>query len=211
MATRAPVCLLLVLSLGALALGPASDAGAQAYTWEDERGRRHFTDNPAAVPARYRGQIEERDMSPILRPGGSAAPSGESAGEPSQFTLDFLDALFGQLDEQRRAKQLPALTRAQKQPLEGWATTWLVPLIASSVLSFLLGMGLVIHGFATGHIGWALANFFLYVTQPFYVMIHVFEESVAARVVLLFLVLVPIGVSVLASRGLVDVIRVLVT
>ena len=42
-------------------------------------------------------------------------------------------------------------------------------------------------------------------------MIHVFEESVAARVVLLFLVLVPIGVSVLASRGLVDVIRVLVT
>lgn len=210
MAKRAPVCLLLVLWLGALALGPASDAGAQAYTWEDDRGRRHFTDNPGAVPARYRSQIEERDMPVLPTARGSAAPASDR-GEPSEFTREFLDEIFAQLDEQRRGAQQPALTRQQKQRMEGWATTWLVPLIVSSVLSFVLGIGIVIHGFATGHIGWALANLFLYVTQPFYVMLHVFEENVGPRIILLVLVLVPIGVSILATRGLIDIVRLLAT
>jgi hypothetical protein len=206
MSIRVPTCLLLVFALGGLALS-ASDAGAQAYTYEDDKGRRHYTDNPAAIPAEYRDQLEERAMDPMPR----RASPGAQAGEESAVVERFLGEFFKQMNQDRRRRSLPPLSLQQRQQVEGWAHTWLGPLIVGSVLSLVLGIGLVIHGFATGHYGWALANLFLYVTQPFYVMLHVGEDKMAVRVIVLLAVLVPMGISTLATKSLVSVAQALLT
>ena len=85
----------------------------------------------------------------------------------------------------------------------------MLPWLLGTALSLLVSIGLVIHGFATGHPGWALANFFLWVTQPFYVMLHVGENNVGVRVVVLLLVLAPLAIVTFAARSLFGVIQAL--
>jgi hypothetical protein len=54
----------------------APPASADIYRWEDESGVIHFTDDPSAIPVKYRGKSRE-----ILK-----MPPG--AGQPSLSTMD---------------------------------------------------------------------------------------------------------------------------
>ncbi|MGH2899048.1 MAG: DUF4124 domain-containing protein, partial [Solirubrobacteraceae bacterium] len=69
----------LLLGLGWL----ASDARAQAYKYKDERGHVHFTENLYEVPARYRSQVETRDMPVHVPPAGSAEAKSAPPAEGS--------------------------------------------------------------------------------------------------------------------------------
>lgn len=71
----------LLLFWGFLAFTPllAPHASADIYRWEDESGVIHFTDDPSAIPARYRGKSRE-----ILKtPPGAGQPSLSTMGAPS--------------------------------------------------------------------------------------------------------------------------------
>ena len=217
MALRVSSCLLMVFST--IAFGLLADrADGQAYSYKDERGRWHFTDNPAAVPPEYRDEVQERPM--------NAPPSG-SAGEDDGFAGRFLSssvvtpvegelgsavkkalgAFLQRVNQDRRARSLPPLAPRQRQRVEGWLRSSLKPWIASLVLSVIVTIGLMIHGFANGHPIWAIANFLLTVTQPFYVLLHIARESIALRMLVLLVALIPWGISFYIFWGLFEVIR----
>ena len=61
----------------------------------------------------------------------------------------------------------------------------------------LIGLGMVVHAFVQGKIGWGLANFFIGVSSPFYLMMHV-EGSAVMRFGLLALYLSPFVVMCMA-------------
>jgi hypothetical protein len=66
---------------GILAFSPLLDppASADIYRWEDESGVIHFTDDPSAIPAKYRGKSRE-----ILKtPPEMGKPSVSTIGAPS--------------------------------------------------------------------------------------------------------------------------------
>ena len=70
---------------------------------------------------------------------------------------------------------------------------WWIPALITIVANFAISLGLVIHAFRSGHVGWGLANFFLGFTTPIYLMVHV-EQSVPTRLGLLALMLSPLVV-----------------
>ena len=59
----------------------------------------------------------------------------------------------------------------------------------------------MIHAFNQGHVGWGLANFFLGVTTPVYLFVHV-EQSLAVRFGLLALMFSPLVVAGMAVAQL---------
>ena len=66
---------------GMVAFSPllAPPASADIYRWEDESGVIHFTDDPSAIPAKYRGKSRE-----ILKtPPEAGKPSLSTTGAPS--------------------------------------------------------------------------------------------------------------------------------
>ncbi len=64
----------------------------------------------------------------------------------------------------------------------------------------------LIHGLMNSHIGWALAGFFLWIPQPFYVLLHVAEDSVPLRAVVFLLVMAPLAIASFASWSLKSVL-----
>ncbi|HEY7709200.1 MAG TPA: DUF4124 domain-containing protein, partial [Candidatus Entotheonella sp.] len=53
---------------------PLSVAVGKIYKWVDRHGAVHFTDNPDAVPAPYRDQIETASESDLLPPRSQVQP-----------------------------------------------------------------------------------------------------------------------------------------
>lgn len=74
------------VSVLALSLSFAAPSPADIYRWEDNAGVIHFTDDPSAVPAKYKGTAREILKSPpaagqpsVSTMGGAASPPGPSA------------------------------------------------------------------------------------------------------------------------------------
>ena len=80
----APV--LCILAFSAPPLAPP--ASADIYRWEDEGGVVHFTDDPSAIPQKYKGKVREILKSPpaagqpSLSTMGAPAPSAGLAAPP---------------------------------------------------------------------------------------------------------------------------------
>jgi hypothetical protein len=164
--------------------GLASSALAQAYKYKDDRGNIHFTENLHEIPARYRSQVETREMPAHVPEPGSA----EAAAAPPEE--GSMAASFQQAIQEERGQ---SLTPDQQKSLNEWIARWWIPALITIVLNFAISLGLVIHAFNTGHVGWGLANFFLGFTTPIYLMVHV-EQSAAVRLGLLALMLSPLVV-----------------
>ena len=66
---------------GMVAFSPllAPPASADIYRWEDESGVVHFTDDPSAIPAKYRGKAREIQKTPPA----AGKPSVSTMGAPS--------------------------------------------------------------------------------------------------------------------------------
>ena len=77
----APAILSLWLLLGMLAFSAllVLPASADIYRWEDENGVIHFTDDPSAIPKKYRGKAREIQKTPP----GARQPSHSTVGGPS--------------------------------------------------------------------------------------------------------------------------------
>jgi hypothetical protein len=185
---RVAFALSMVLSLAWL----ASSARAQAYKYKDDRGHVHFTENLHEIPAKYRSQIEMRDMPVHVPEPGSAEAA---AAPPEQGSVA---ASFQQRIQDERGQ---SLTTKQQAALNAWLSRWTIPAVITLLLNLAISLGLVIHAFKQGHIGWGLANFFLGVSTPVYLMVHV-EQSLMTRLCLLALMLSPLIVAGVAVAQL---------
>jgi tetratricopeptide (TPR) repeat protein len=104
----APAVLLLGLVLPSLAARPA---GADFYTWVDEDGRTHMTDDPEAVPPRYRagaGDAGRRDA--LWDDGFRGPPLRSSPGSTSSDGDRAVRLLRGAADDLRRGETARATT-----------------------------------------------------------------------------------------------------
>ncbi|MGH9885899.1 MAG: DUF4124 domain-containing protein [bacterium] len=186
--SRLLVVFALLLGLGWL----ASDARAQAYKYKDERGHVHFTENLYEVPARYRSQVETRDMPVHVPPAGSAEAKSAPPAEGS------VAASFQQRIQDETGQ---SFSPKQQEAMNAWMKYWMLPFGAAVLINLVISFGLIIHAFTQGHVGWGIANFLIGVTSPVYLMMHV-EQPVTARVGLLALYLSPIGIAVAAALQL---------
>jgi hypothetical protein len=184
MARSTTLRVVFALCFGLYLAGLASSALAQAYKYKDDRGNIHFTENLYEIPAKYRSQVETREMPVHVAEPGSA----EAAAAPPEE--GSVAASFQQRIQEERGQ---SLSPAQQTALNAWISRWTIPAIITIVLNFAISLGLVIHAFKSGHVGWGLANFFLGFTTPIYLMVHV-EQSVGARLGLLALMLSPLVV-----------------
>jgi hypothetical protein len=190
MARSTSLRVVLALSLGLTLAGLASSALAQAYKYKDDRGNIHFTENLHEIPARYRSQVETREMPAHAPAPGTAEAAPEEEGS--------ITASFQQAIQEERGQ---SFTPEQQAAFSGWVKRWTIPAVITVLLNFGISLGLVIHAFNSGHVGWGLANFFLGVTTPIYLMVHV-EQSVATRLGLLALMLSPLVVMGMALAQL---------
>ena len=189
MARSTSLRVVFALSVSLYLAGLASSALAQAYKYKDDRGNIHFTENLHEIPVKYRGQIETREM-PVHMAEPGSAEAGAQAPEEGSVAASFQQAI-----QEERGQ---SLSPAQQTALNAWFKRWTIPAVITILLNFAISLGLVIHAFRSGHVGWGLANFFLGFTTPIYLMVHV-EQSVTTRLGLLALMFSPlivIGVAV---------------
>jgi hypothetical protein len=191
LARRTAVTLLaLALVSGAVAL-LAGSARAQAYKYKDSAGHVHFTEDYYEVPERYRNQIETREMPVQVDPNAAKdQPPVPGAGAAAASFEDGVRHGMG-----------GHLTIKQQDALHAWMKKWMWPWIGAMVVNVIIALSMVIHAFVQGKIGWGLANFFLGVTSPFYLMMHL-EQSVVVRIALLLLYLAPMIVGGMAGAEL---------
>jgi len=181
----------LLLSLGWL----ASSAAAQAYKYKDDRGHVHFTENLYDVPAKFRSEVETRDMPVHVAPPGSAEAASappEEGSVAASFQQGLQEGMGGD-----------TLTPKQQETMNGWMKRWTIPALVSLAVNVLVSLGLVIHAFSQGSVGWGLANFFLGVTTPVYLMMKV-EQGLVTRLGLLTLMFSPVIVAGVAVAQLVS-------
>jgi hypothetical protein len=143
------------LGLG-LAIAVASPAGAQVYTWEDDRGRIHMTDDEHQIPARYRKQVQTREMAPSpASAGGKPAPDSVS-GALRAGLIDAVDAHFTEVPRDKRGVIVNVLME------------WLWTIVIAGVLCSIATACMFFHACASHRPLWAIAHFFLGFTVPIY-------------------------------------------
>jgi hypothetical protein len=110
----------------ALSLLFSPHASADIYRWEDESGVIHFTDDPASIPANYRGKSREILKSPpaagkpsVSTMGAPASPPGPSVppGPSIEETIDR--PMLPQDDDATVAEKLRAKIDAKERFILG--------------------------------------------------------------------------------------------
>ncbi len=160
-----------------LALTLPSAARAEFYRWTDGVGEQHYTNDKGAIPAEYLASAETVETKPLqaeqAAPSSSGEPASPAAPETPTEGPDWAhEAAQGINKELERAGKEP-LTEKEVSEMEGLAERWGMGILASLAVSLLTWLGLVIHAFATGRIGWGLANLILGITAPIYAILHV--------------------------------------
>ena len=189
------LCALSVALVAGWIAGAAFAQGGQAYKYKDDRGRVHFTDNLYDIPAKYRAQVETREM-PAHVPEPGSAEAAQAAPPEGSVAASFQQGL-------EKGMGTDSLSPKQQEALNSWMKRWTIPFLATLAVNVLITFGLIIHAFTQGHVGWGLANFFIGVTTPVYLMMHV-EQGAVARLGMLVLYLSPflvIGMAVVQLAG----------
>lgn len=113
---------ILVLCILAVSVSIAPPASADIYRWEDEGGVIHFTDDPSAIPSKYKQKVREilKAPPPAGRPSlstmgapesspGSSAPPGSPDGEardrpkiPPDDDAALIEKLRAKIDAKER-------------------------------------------------------------------------------------------------------------
>jgi len=176
------LCALSVAVVAGWIASAAFAQGGPAYKYKDDRGRVHFTDNIYDIPAKYRAQVETRDM-PVHEPEPGSPEAAQAPPPEGSIEASFQQGL-------QQGMGTSSLTPKQQEALNAWMKRWMVPFFATVALNILIALGLVVHAFMQGHVGWGLANFFLGVSAPIYLMIKV-EQSLVTRLGLLLLYFSP--------------------
>jgi hypothetical protein len=180
----------------ALAVGlalAAGRAGAQAYKYKDDQGHVHFTQDLYDIPEKYRAHLETREMPTHVDPNEAAKANAKDAAVAASFEDGLRQGLGHDL------------TIKQQDAVHAWFARWMWPAIGAVLLNTIIALGMAIHAFVTGKLGWGFANLFIGVSSPFYLMIHL-EQPVAVRGALLLLYLAPF---IVLSFALTELVRTL--
>src|SRR5258705_1640694 len=135
----------------------AANARAQAYKYKDAQGHIHFTENIYEVPEKQRAKVETREMPVVVDPNAPVAP------KEGTVAASFENQVRQGLDRN--------LTVKQDEAVHAWAAKWAIPFYATLALNVLIALGMVVHAFLQGKIGWGLAKFFVGVSSTFYLMV----------------------------------------
>src|SRR5688572_22536178 len=149
MTNRMPSRLFCALSVAVVAgwiAGSAAAQGGQAYKYKDDRGRVHFTDNVYDIPAKYRAQVETRDM-PAQKPQPGSAEEKQAPPPEGSIAASFQDGL-------QQGMGTGALDAKQQEALNAWMGRWAIPFFGALALNVLIALGLIVHAFTQGHVGW---------------------------------------------------------
>jgi len=180
------------LALGTVFLAVAvvaHQARAQAYKYKDQNGHVHFTEDYYQIPERFRKQVETRDMPVHVDPNAPAEQRPEAGTAEASFEDSVRQGMGGNL------------TSKQEEALHDWMKRWMWPAIIGFVINWIIALSMVIHAFVQGRIGWGLANFFIGLTSPFYLMIHL-EQSAMVRLGLVLLYIAPMVICGMAGADL---------
>jgi hypothetical protein len=188
MNARASRFTLVTLALVVCALA-SREVRAQAYKYKDQNGHVHFTEDYYQIPERFRSQVETRAMPTHVDPNAPAAARAEPGTAEASFEQGVRQGMGGNL------------TVKQEDALHAWIDRWKWPFIAGLVANWIIALSMVIHAFVQGRVGWGLANFFIGITSPFYLMIHL-EQSALVRLGLLALYLAPMVIGGMAGADL---------
>jgi hypothetical protein len=149
----------------AVGLGAAGGARAQTYTWTDENGRVHMTDDEHEVPAQYRKTAQKRESSGGVqvipgygRSGAAPAPEAPKKTPLEQALSDVVDERFPQVPKGRRAALVTALIG--KVPV----------LIVGAVLCTIATLLMAAHAAAYRRPFWCVGHLVVGVTVPFYAL-----------------------------------------
>jgi len=184
-----PVSLCAALVLGLAIWSPPQPASAEMYSYRDEQGKMHFTDQPHSIPKRYRSQTQERAEDGSVKEVGSSLL--DAAGRTDAVGNQMTGALIKTINKLRSNKNLYPLGPSQRYELRQFTNERLTLLLVSGLVLTLAAIGFGIHGFMTAHPGWAIANLMLVVTVPIYVAFHVANNKGVLKLFTLAAVLVP--------------------
>ncbi|HXX46968.1 MAG TPA: DUF4124 domain-containing protein [Myxococcota bacterium] len=180
----AAIALAVVLALA------AGRASAQAYKYKDDQGHVHFTQDLYDIPEKYRAHLETREMPTHVDPNEAAKANAKDAAVAASFEDGLRQGLGHDL------------TIKQQDAVHAWFARWLWPALAAVLLNTIIALGMAIHAFVSGKVGWGFANLFIGVSSPFYLMMHL-EQPIAVRGGLLLLYLAPFIVLSVAMTELV--------
>ena len=158
----------LPLALGVLLLcGGAATLHAQAYRWQDENGQIHLSDDPSAVPARFRKQVQELELpAPAERAPGSA--SGAAPDAANGTTAQVAEAL-GQL--------WPDVPVAKRQALAQVVLDRLLLVLIAAVLHTVATLAMFGHSLGTGRRLWAAGNLLVPFIPPLYALLELEADA----------------------------------
>ena len=184
-----PVSLCAALVLGLAFWSPPQPASAEMYSYRDEQGKMHFTDQPHSIPKRYRHQAQQRAADGSVEEVGSSLLG--AAARTDAVGNQMTGALIRATNKMRSNKNLYPLAYSQRHELRQFTNQRLTALLVSGLVLTLAAIAFGIHGFLTAHPGWAIANLILIVTVPIYVAFHVANNKGVLKLIALAAVLVP--------------------
>ncbi len=153
----------LLLALGVLLLcAGASTLHAQAYRWQDEDGRVHFTDDANAVPARFRKQMQQLEL---------PEPAGRAPESASGAAPDAANGMSAQVAE-ALGQLWPDVPVAKRQALVQAVLDRLILVLVATVLHTLATLAMFGHALASGRRLWAAGNLLVPFIPPLYALLE---------------------------------------
>jgi hypothetical protein len=152
-------------------------ASAEAYSYVDKDGQPHFVDSPHLVPEEYRDKTTDLNAA-------AENESGEFAATLKSQRLAATKILVENINNMRRSQGRRGLSHQQKRELGGVLRKSIPILLICHAVLLIVWLVVLIHGFAQGHPGWAIANLVLFgLPAPIYCVLHIGNEKKPVKVV----------------------------
>jgi hypothetical protein len=177
------------LFLALCMLGLAATAHAQAYKWQDEEGRLHFTDDPSDIPARFRKQVQQLDLpEPTYTPQAQGAP--QASGADGEFARGVAEGL---------RVSMPDLPASKRQALAAAIVDRLPLVVVALLLHFAATLAMFGHAVANKRILWAAGNFLVSFCPPLYALIALETDALKKVLIVVAWATGPVAVFALLS------------
>jgi hypothetical protein len=160
-----------LISVFGLGLGTASSAAAQAYVWKDEDGGVHMSDSLHDVPAKYRGQVEQRKLEGIQVQPGLGKPN--VPGQPAPKDPDSFWEIMRKAVTDGVNQQLPKMPEKQRGVIVEVVMEHMSGLLLSLGVNFLATAFAFIHAIVNRHPVWAVFHAFTSFSVPIYAFVEI--------------------------------------
>ncbi len=165
------ICRLAILAALGLLLAGATTARAQSYTWTDENGRVHMTDDEHSIPEKHRAKAQKRaNLSvQVITPPAAPDQAEKEGSLLLQVTLRLLERWFPQMAKEKRRTIAEVIV----------SKLWMV------ALAFPAWLAAVVVAMADAVVArrpwWAVGHLLVGVTVPIYALTNRLNARLAAK------------------------------